>query len=129
MISQETDVINLCEPAMAMHDRRKFVRRYSYASLLYEHIRCGFIHTYRTTEAATSDDALRAVFDSSGAKITYVNSLHAAGMRKIYFPLKWIAGVTVNIAADLDSDSTRHNKNFGENLDLAVPTTWWIDGA
>jgi hypothetical protein len=125
----ENDIIALCDAAMTMRERKKFARNYSYACLLYEHIRCGFIHTYRPTEAATNDDALRAVFDAGGAKVTYVNSLQATGMRKIYFPLEWVSMVAKNIAADLDTESNRHNKNFGENLDLAVPRTWWIDGA
>ena len=29
----------------------------------------------------------------------------------------------------LDSESNRNNKDFGKNLDLALPSTWWIDGA
>lgn len=114
---------------MAMRERKKFARKYSYACLLYEHIRCGFIHTYRPTDAATNDDALRAVFDAGGGKVTYVNYLQTKGMRKIYFPLEWIAMVAKNIAAGLDGESKRYNKNFGENLNLAVPSTWWIDGA
>lgn len=48
-------------------------------------------------------------------------------MRKIYFPIKWMGEVAKNIAMDLDRESKRHNKNFGENLDLAVPGTWWIN--
>ena len=125
----ESEIIKLCDTAMAMHARKKFARKYSYACLLYEHIRCGFIHIYSTTESATSDDALRAVFDGGGAKVTYANYLESKGMRKIYFPLEWIGEVAKEIASDLDGESKRQNKNFGENLDLAVPGAWWIDGA
>jgi hypothetical protein len=126
---REDEIINLCDPAMIMPHRKQFTRKYSYACLLYEHIRCGFIHTYRTTEAATHDDAIRAVFGGDSVKVTYVNYLEAKGIRKIYFPLEWIAKVAKKIATDLDGMSKLHNKRFGENLDLPVPSAWWIDGA
>jgi hypothetical protein len=125
----EGEVMELCDENTKLRDRKKFARKYSYACLLYEHIRCGFIHTYSTTESATSDDGLRAVFDRDGTKVTYANHLWSKGMRKIYFPLAWISQVARKIGADLDSDAKRNNKSFGENINLTVPDMWWIDGA
>jgi hypothetical protein len=125
----EADVIKLCPTDMSLTERRKLARRYSYACLLYEHIRCGFIHTYSTTDSATSGDALRDIFDRGVPNITYVNYLAAQGMRKIYFPLEWISEVAKSAATGLDHECQRLGKFLGENLDLAVPSMWWIDGA
>jgi hypothetical protein len=125
----ETEIMNLLATNMLPDDCKKLARKYSYACLLYEHIRCGFIHTYSTTESATSGDALREIFDSGAPTITYVNYLAAQRMRKIHFPLEWISEVAKNIAAGLDDECQRLCKRLGENLGLAVPATWWIDGA
>jgi hypothetical protein len=114
---------------MSVEGRRKLVRKYSYACLIYEHVRCGFIHTYSTTESAASGDALREIFESCSSKISYVNYLAAKGMRKIYFPLEWVSILAKNVAVDLDGECKRLNKRFGENLGVSIPGTWWIDGA
>lgn len=106
----------------------KLARKYSYARLLYEHIRCGFIHSYDTTDFATSDDALKEIFDPGKPMITYVNYLAAQNMRKIHFPLEWIAEVAKSVATGMDSKCNQLGKHLGENLDLAIPSTWWIDG-
>jgi hypothetical protein len=125
----ETEIINLCPTSMSPDNCKKLARKYSYACLLYEYIRCGFIHEYKTTDSATSGDAAREIFDSGAPRITYVNYLRAQGMRKIDFPLEWISAVAKNVAAGLDGERQKLGKRFGENLGLAVPGTWWIDGA
>jgi hypothetical protein len=125
----EKDVINLCSAQASLVDRRKCVRRYSYAFLLYKHVRCGFIHTYSTTGFAASDDPLKYMSGLENSKITYVNYLASEGLRKIYFPLEWISEVARNIAAGLDGECNRLKKDWGQNLNVAAPNTWWIDGA
>jgi hypothetical protein len=126
----ENEVVGLCSTSMSPLDCRKFVRKYSYASLLYEHVRCGFIHTYKTTDSATSDDALRGIFGDGGTTITYVNgTVGAKMMRKIHFPLGWISRVAKAVALGLDIECERDSKVFGQNLDRVLPSTWWIDGA
>jgi len=125
----ENELIALCPTDMAPVNRRKLARKYSYANLLYEHIRCGFIHTYRPTRFATSDDALRGIFEQDPSRITYVNYLASEAARKIHFPLEWISGAAKNIAAGLDIEYARHGKVFGEALERPAPATWWLDGA
>jgi hypothetical protein len=107
---------------------KKDVREYSYANLLYRHVRCGFIHKYSTTDAATNYNSSWEMHDSGAAKIYYANYLEPERVRKIYFPLEWISEVARNIAAGMDSESSRCGKYFGRNLDLPVPDKWWTDG-
>lgn len=123
-------------PASTTHnERRKSVRKCSSAAILYEQVRCGFIHTYGPGDHATYDDPIRAAFDAHGTKITYVNDLQSdkqgtvdERVRKIYFPVGWIAGVARNVANGLDNECALLNKRPGENLDLDVPHIWWVDG-
>lgn len=124
----EDEIIKLCATIIGADNKKIRFRKYSYACLLYEHIRCGFIHTYRPTESATSGDALDEIFDHGTSNVTYVNYLESQGMRKIYFPLDWISEVAKNVAAGLDDECQQHGKFLGDNLDLAIPGTWWIDG-
>jgi hypothetical protein len=125
----ESEIIKLCSNSISSDDCKKLARKYSYACLLYEHIRCGFIHTYRATESAASDDALRGIFNQGTSRITYVNYLATEKRRKIYFPLEWISKVAQNIAIGLDKECAHLNKVLGESLDLAIPSAWWIEGA
>ncbi|MGP0061619.1 MAG: hypothetical protein ACLPID_20305 [Beijerinckiaceae bacterium] len=125
----ENEVLSLCFASPSPIEDKKFVRRYSYACLLYEHVRCAFIHTYNPTDSATIGDSIRDVFEPGSSRITYVNYLAASGMRRIYFPLEWISEVAKNIAVALDGQCARLNRDLGERLDIAVPSAWWIDGA
>lgn len=125
----EKEIIDLFSSIISPHCAKILSRRYSYANLLYEHIRCGFIHNYATTEFATSYDCANEIFDDGAPIITYVNYLSSPIPRKIHFPLEWISEVAKNVAAGMDSQCSHHNKYLGENIDLAAPRAWWIDGA
>jgi hypothetical protein len=126
----EADVITACSAGMnkSLDDCKRLARKYSYASLLYEHVRCGFIHTYGPKDSATSHDSLWEMFDRGVPKITYVNYLAAQRLRKIHFPLEWISEVARNIASGMDAECSRSGKFLGQNLDLPAPATWWIEG-
>jgi len=124
----ETEIISLCGH-LDVRECKKFVRKYSYACLLYEQVRCGFVHTYRPGAFATEGDVLASLFDRGNAGISYVNYLASEGMRKIFFPLGWVSEVVKNVAAGMDRECAHIGKSFPENLDLPVPTIWWIEGA
>lgn len=110
------------------------LRDFSYANLLYEGVRCGYIHTYNPTDVASGYDGTRSIFNVDRSKISYVNEPllvlppeDYTVFRKIYFPVDWISGVAMNVAAVLDSECVRLGKYFGENLGNSFPAAWWID--
>lgn len=104
------------------------VRKYSYATLLYEQVRCGFIHTYGPRDSAAEHDTLWEMFHKKCPKVTYVNYLASEGGRKIFFPTEWISEVARNVAANMDRVCSRNGTYIGVNLNLPVPNQWWIDG-
>jgi hypothetical protein len=106
---------------------RKKLRSYSYANILYEDIRCGFAHTYLPTDNARIDDPLAEIFGRDLTKVSYVNRM-SQNMRQIHFPLGWIASVAKRVAHGLDKERIQNNKQIGENIGIAVPRQWWIDG-
>jgi hypothetical protein len=124
----ENEIAALCGPSLPT-DYKKTIRRYSYANILYQDIRSGFVHTYGPTDRAATDDPLKRIFDRGGTQISYVNRLHATNMRQIHFPLEWIAAVATNVASGMDAACVRNVKHIGENMGLKRPSLWWIDGA
>lgn len=108
------------------------IRKYSYAALLYDELRCGFVHQYRAQSRATEHDGLRGIVTSKRTEITYVNSAsdpNAPAARQIYFPSAWIAGLATGVAAGLDQLCAQQNKGIFQPLDLPKPKTWWIAGS
>jgi hypothetical protein len=125
----ESEVLDLCGGASA--SLKKEIRKYSYASLLYQEVRCGFVHEYRVGRKAAEDDSLRSVFNVESSEISYVNRQSSGAVmpsRHIHFPLDWIARIAASIARGLDAECMRQNKRIFEELD-GKQSLWWIDGA
>ncbi len=128
----EADVREMCAAAN-IPDCEKAIRRYSYASLLYKQVRCGFVHEYRPGENAAEGDGLRGIAGLEGDEISYVNILEEhdgvlAAKRLIHFPLEWISAVVLAVATGIEDERSRQDKPAYENLGLAIPDAWWVDG-
>jgi hypothetical protein len=128
----EAEAIKICDTA-SVPDCKRRVRRHSYASLLYEQVRCGFIHEYKPGNQATSADPLRGIARVGSNRISYVNSLSEENnvcvtRRLIHFPLEWISEVTLAVATAMDGECSRQGKYPFENLGLKIPTRWWSEG-
>lgn len=128
----EAEAISICGTA-GVSDCTRSVRRYSYASLLYEQVRCGFIHEYKPGKQATGADALRGIAGVRSNHISYVNSLTEennlmVARRLIHFPLEWISEVALAVATAMDGECSRQSKYPSDNLGLKVPTRWWSEG-
>jgi hypothetical protein len=109
------------------------VRRYSYSLLLYEQVRCGFVHEYQPGKSATDADQLREIAGVATNEISYANTLVQEtgdwiSERLIHFPLGWISEVALAVAATMDDECTRQSKHPLENLGLPLPNSWWSEG-
>jgi len=119
--------------AAGIADCKKQVRRYSYATLLYEQVRCGFIHEYQPGKSATDVDQLRVIAKVAKNEISYANKLvqvngNPVTRRLIHFPLEWISEVALAVASGMDDECSRQNKHPLENIGLAIPQSWWSEG-
>ena len=123
----EEDIINLC-PRLALPE----IRKYSYANLLYEQIRCNYAHQYRIGPSASEHDSLRQkqIMDINESDISYVSVIgdNVSFLQVIYFPLKWIASVVQSVAKGLDVELSRQGKMPFDDLCLDIPNPWWLDG-
>lgn len=106
------------------------IRKYSYANLLYEQIRCGYVHLYKPGREAADHDSLRPIvnFDKNVVSYININSKDNKICRLIHFPLHWIAGIAEGVARGLDNECTQRRKMPFDDLCLEVPTKWWLDG-
>jgi len=128
----EAEAIEIAKAA-GVADCTKQVRRYSYATLLYEQVRCGFIHEYQPGKSATEVDQLRGIAKRAKNTISYVNNLvlvngNPITRRLIHFPLEWIGEVALAVARGMDDECSRQNSHPLENLGLAIPSFWWSEG-
>jgi hypothetical protein len=120
----ETEVLHLC-PNLT----RSEIRKYSYAHLLYEQIRCSYAHEYRIGHKAKDHDSLRPMARINDSAISYVNENRGTTLyRGIHFPIKWIASVAQGVARGLDNEPSNKGKMPFEDLWLEIPTPWWLDG-
>ena len=131
MDKMASDVRAMCA-VTNISDGEKALRRYSYASLLYKQVRCGFIHEYQPGKSATEHDGLRVIGGVKGNEISYVNMLEEddgllVDKRLIHFPLEWMSAVVLAVAVGIDGERSRQDKTPYENLGLAIPDTWWVD--
>jgi hypothetical protein len=120
----ETEVVKSC-PGLSLSE----IRKYSYAHLLYEQIRCGYVHQYRTGTKTSDHDQLRQIANLKERDISYVNANKGNEICQfIHFPLPWIACIAAGIAQGLDNESSKKGKMPFDDLCFEVPTKWWLDG-
>jgi hypothetical protein len=96
----------------------KKLRRFSYGSVFYEHVRSGYTHEYHTTDSASPFPQA-----SEPAPVSYVNMLRRSDhttYRRIHFDVAWVAEVVESV-----SDSFVAS---GLARPLPDPPRWWIDG-
>ena len=128
----EAEALEICTTA-GLPDRKKTIRRFSYASLLYQQVRCAFIHEYQPGTNATDGDALREIAGVGTSRISYVNRMPDTGSsahkRVIHFPLEWISAVAQAVASGMDRECAKQSKGISENLGLAIPNSWWSEGS
>ena len=128
----EAEAISICTAA-GIQDFKKRVRRYSYASLLYEEVRCGFAHEYKPGERAADGDQLRTLARVPSREISYTNALVIENAipvtrRRIYFPLERISEIALAVADGMDNECANLNANPFDNLRVSIPTPWWSEG-
>lgn len=104
----------------------KMLRQHSYACLLYEELRCSYVHEYRpgvrgdswpmTTRpsAVSYVNKLESVIDLDG------NVIHRS-TRLIHFHIRWLVELATSIAKRIDDLRLVTGR--------PVPKEWWIDGS
>lgn len=96
----------------------KTLKKNSYAHILYEEIRSGYVHEYRPGERADSFEMSGVSQNSSLTYITYINRLDKTD-RLIYFNVLWLAKIIEEIVENLlKTSSMPVFKNY---------TTWWLE--
>ncbi|SDM49332.1 hypothetical protein [Polaromonas sp. JS666] len=108
------DVTTICPSLNA-----KELRRFSYASLLYQDVRSSYAHEYRPGKDADSWPATML----QNQNVSYINRIsdESAEMRRlIHFHFDWLANVAIQLAMAVD--------DFSLELPRSNPKVWWIDG-
>ena len=96
----------------------KKLRRFSYGSIFYEHVRSGYTHEYHTTDSASPFPQAH-----EPAPVSYVNMLRRSDCstyRRIHFDVAWVAKVVQSISDSFVA--------LGLERPIADPPTWWIEG-
>ncbi len=93
----------------------KAIRRYSYASLLYNDLRCSYSHEYKIGDDAHAYKMTR----SKNSCISYVN-YHKEPFPFIHFDLNWLANVVRKCASVMVERQP-------DQLSV-IPAEWWING-
>jgi len=109
----EPDILAACPSLELRH-----IRRFSYASLLYQEIRSSYAHTYRPGNAAGSWPMTML----PDQRISYINQLRESDrqlQRLIHFHVGWLGELAVDLAEAVDETV----------VPWANPATWWADGA
>lgn len=113
-VDQSEDELAALDPQLTP----KVLRRFSYGSVFYEHVRSGYTHEYHTTESARPHPQT-----SEPAPVSYVNVLRRPDLRRsrpIHFDVAWVAEVVKSVSASVMASN--------RNRSLPDPRTWWIDG-
>jgi hypothetical protein len=95
-----------------------FVRKFSYAALLYQEIRSSYAHEYRPGTSANSAP-MTAVTDQAASYANHLREpafVHLA--RTIHFHVPWLIELARDLADAVDA----------VNLPLPDPPLWWIKG-
>lgn len=105
----EEEVIQIC-PEISLREIRKF----SYANLLYQQLRSGYIHEYRTNDFVHS-----LPMTTRKANISYVNVMDQP-YRSICFHFEWLIELIKSILNKVQP--------IWDTLPLEEPQKWWIEG-
>jgi hypothetical protein len=93
------------------------IRKYSYGSVFYEHVRSALVHEYHLGEDATTWP-----MTSSCAGVSYTNVVDVENRegqhRQIHFTIEWLADLVRSIAASAEDDF--------RNAPLETPVDWWV---
>ena len=106
----EDELISLC-PSLS----RGYLRKVSYATILYERIRSPFVHEYRPGEKTSS----WPMTDDEDARVSYVNWVDDPD-RHIFMHAKWLASLVKDLGARTDAAA--------QSFPRPLPSAWWIDG-
>jgi hypothetical protein len=110
----EADVLAVC-PSLDV----SYVRKFSYAALLYQEVRSSYAHEYRPGASANSIPMTMA----TGQAASYVNQLREPTLtridRTIHFHVPWLIDLADDLATAVDSAAS---------LPLPEPSLWWIKG-
>lgn len=90
----------------------ELLRKFSYAHLIYEEIRCSYAHEYRPGEKSESWPMTM----QPDQAISYVNK-HKE--RRIHFHFKWLTQLAMQIVEKIDNDFACQSP--------PKPATWWIN--
>jgi len=89
------------------------LRRFSYATLLYEELRSPMSHEYKPGEKTSSFPMTDAV----DCPVSYVNWIHDRD-RHIYFHIPWLVGLAREAGRRADAEC--------KNYPLTQPARWWV---
>lgn len=115
----EAEVLATC-PSL----ERRFVRRHSYPSVFYSHVRSQLVHEYELGHAATA----YPMTTRSDPRVSYSNTLRGmwvdgvnldASTREIHFHIEWLVGLAGAMARAVDEQAKHGN--------APRPTAWWLD--
>lgn len=106
----EDEVLMLCPGLL-----RSYLRRFSYANILYERVRSPFVHEYHPGERTTS----WSMTEQRDACVSYVNWVHDPD-RHIFMHADWLAALTRELGVNAEREALSFPRQF--------PTTWWVDG-
>jgi len=94
-----------------------FLRKFSYASVLYTEVRSGYVHECHPSERATS----QPMTHKTDVAVSYSNLLieiEDRVRRQIHFHLEWLGETALEIARRLDE----------YHVGFVRPEKWWVDG-
>lgn len=112
-IDQDETDIRKAVPSIELSD----IRSSSYASIVYEKLRCDLAHQYQLNKYATSRK-----MTSMKADISYTNVLEDSHTyHEICISFDWVKSLTESIVDSTVSFLIAHHKND-------FPDEWWIDG-
>lgn len=106
----EDEIIMICSNLNSQE-----IRKFSYANILYQEVRCNYVHEYNSGKRADPFPMTR----KNNACVSYTNWVNNP-YHHIHFHFDWIKEIVLTIAKALD--------NFKETLPLKYPESWWIEG-
>jgi hypothetical protein len=114
MVDQAEDDLVALDPGLAA----KRLRRFSYGSVFYEHVRSPYTHEYHLLDTASAFPQTR-----QPAPVGYVNVAKHSDprtRRRIHFDVAWVGEIVRSVASSLVTD--------GPIEPRPEPNTWWVHG-